>query len=110
MTEEVQTFHLKIPDEIKFTDLDITSDPGSYEVSINMVVIDHIMEANMISMGTVIDEDDFISSLLLSWYGRWLAAGGTADPIMDQMLTDIKTIEDYRSDVVITGSINQLTV
>ncbi|TNF91616.1 MAG: hypothetical protein EP297_15525 [Gammaproteobacteria bacterium] len=104
MTEEVQTFHLKIPDEIKFTDLEITSDPESDGITINMVVIDHILKANMISLDDVVDEDDFLSSLLLSWYGRWLASGGTANPAMDKILADIETIDNYGSDMVISGA------
>jgi hypothetical protein len=104
MAEAIQTFKLTIPDDIKFTDLDISSIPESLEIVINMTVIEHILEANHISMEEVMDEDDFLSSLLLSWYEHWLSSGGEHNAVMEQVRTEMNAVADYGHDVVITGA------
>ncbi|TNF99768.1 MAG: hypothetical protein EP297_04940 [Gammaproteobacteria bacterium] len=91
MGETTQIFHLKIPEDIQFTDLDVKNDPETNKITINAEVIDHVLVSNKIDIEEL-DGEGFLGSILLSWYEQWLAAGGESNPIMEQMRSEIAAL------------------
>ena len=102
MNQGTQSFLLKIPQEVKFSDLDVTSEPDSYDITLNMVVVEHILKANNINLDDTADESDFIGALLFKWYQEWLSEGGEHNTTMDNLLAEIETLDRLKPEIEIS--------
>ena len=102
MNQQAQTFSLEIPQGVNFSDLDMTSEPNSYEITLNMVVVEHILKANNINLDETTDESDFIGALLFKWYQAWLSEGGEQNTTMDSLLAEIETMDRLKPEIEIS--------
>ena len=89
MTEDIEEFQLEIPKGLKFTDLDIQRDTETNDITLNIDVVDRVLEANDIDLDEL-DEDDFLSSMLVSWYEQWLESGGERNPVLEDVRVELE--------------------
>ena len=104
MDQQTQKLRLEIPQGIKFSDLNITSEPDSYDITLNMVVVEHILEANNINISATTDENDFIGALLFKWYQEWISAGGKPNTTMEDLRSEIEITDRLEPEFVICNN------
>ncbi len=95
-TEE-DPFNIRIPENLKFSDLQLARDPHTGDISFDWTPIEQICEASGIDIAVFDDEDeDALSELIIAWYQAHLASGGAPDPVQEELIAEAD--EESRSD------------
>lgn len=77
---------ISIPDAITFADLQLQRDPDG-AVSYNTEPIELVCTMNHLDLA-VMDEDD-ASTLIVRWYAAHRAAGGSPDPVAEDLIAEV---------------------
>ena len=84
---------LAIPEGLRFSELGLARD-ASGDVSFDWAPIERICQASGIDVELFRDgPEDNLASLLTAWYRAHLAAGGTRDPVYEDLIGEVR-IED----------------
>ena len=88
-----QLTQITIPDGVEFADLRLQRDPDG-AVSFDWTPIERICAASGLAV-TVLREgpEDNVAGLIMHWYGAHRAAGGTPDPVQEDLIAET-LIED----------------
>lgn len=82
---------ISIPHDLAFSDLRLARDPQTGDVSFDVSVIERIERASGLPDGFFMDQpEDALASLLTTWYSTHRAAGGVADPVAEDLLTEVR--------------------
>lgn len=98
---EAQTMNEKhiaigIPPDLKFSDLKMTRDPQTGDVSFDTAVIERICEASGLPADYfMVRHEDALSKLLTIWYRAHIAAGGAPDAVQEDLIAETRA-EDAR--------------
>lgn len=85
-----------IPAGMKFSDLKLSRDPRTGDVSFDVAVITRICEANGLPADYfMVRPEDALSGLLTSWYRAHIASGGDPDPVQEDLIAEARA-EDER--------------
>lgn len=84
-----QLARVAIPDDIEFSDLHLARDPDGH-LSFDWHPVSLICRASGLPLAVLQEgPEDNVCSLLTSWYMAHRAAGGAADPVMDDLLAEV---------------------
>ncbi len=83
-------FPICIPDDIEFADLKLARDPATGVIKFDWTPIERICAASGIDASVFRDHhEDNLAALILQWYASHLAAGGTRDPVQDELVVEM---------------------
>ncbi len=81
---------VKIPDDLRFADLQLARDQQTLAVSFNWQPIERICEASGIALTIMRDgPEDNVAGLITAWYAHHREAGGEPDPIAEQLIREV---------------------
>jgi hypothetical protein len=96
-TEE-DPLNIRIPEDLKFSDLQLARDPLTGDISFDWTPIERICEASGIDIAIFDDEEeDALSELIIEWYQAHLASGGAPDPVQEELIAEADN-EESRDD------------
>jgi|CXWL01.1.fsa_nt_gi hypothetical protein len=82
---------VKIPEHLRFADLQLARDPITRAVSFNWDPIEAICRASDIDIAIMRDgPEDNVSCLIVVWYAFHRETGGDQDPIQEQLLREVR--------------------
>lgn len=85
---------ITFPDTIKFSDLDLSRDPITGDIAFDWQPIELICQHSGIDSDIFRNtHEDNVSGLIIEWYARHLEMGGEKNPVVEELLGEIK-IED----------------
>lgn len=80
-----------IPDGVEFSALKISRDPATGDVDFDWAPILAICQASGIDPAMFRDADEGnVSGLISRWYAQHLAAGGSRDAAMDELIAEAR--------------------
>ncbi len=86
--------NIRIPEDLKFSDLQLARDPHTGDISFDWTPIERICEASGIDMAVFDDEtEDSVSELIIEWYQAHLASGGAPDPVQEELIAEAEEEE-----------------
>lgn len=88
--------NLKIPSNVKFSDLELERDPETGDVSLDFAVIECICAFNGISANTFAVNEDALSLFQAAWYQAHLQAGGEPHPVQEDIIANGRPEDVYR--------------
>lgn len=81
--------HIKIPDNIDFSDLKLSRDKDGM-VSFDWATIEEICDASGLDIGVFRDApEDSVSGLIVAWYSAHRGAGGAQDPVAEDLIAEV---------------------
>lgn len=87
---------LVIPDGVDFSDLKLTRDPDTGDVSFDWTPIERICEASGIDADVFrSDPEDNVSGLIVRWYTEHRAAGGAHDPVAADIIAETMLEDEH---------------
>lgn len=92
---EAQPMHkiapITIPEGVAFADLRLARDGATGNVSFDTAVIEHIERESGLPAGFFMGQhEDAVAALITGWYSAHRAAGGAADPVAEDLLTEVR--------------------
>lgn len=82
---------VKIPEPLRFADLQLARDPQTLAVSFNWEPIEQICQRSGIDLAIMRDgPEDNVAGLITTWYAHHRAAGGEADPVAEQLIREVR--------------------
>ena len=89
---------IKIPENLEFSMLHLVRDvsPGG-NIQFSRRAIEHICEANALDMGVFSGDEDNLSWLLMGWYAKHRELRGAPDPVMEDLIAEVRIEDRIRS-------------
>lgn len=82
---------VKIPDDLRFADLQLARDPQTLAVSFHWEPIERICERSGIDLVIMRDgPEDNVSGLIVAWYAHHRESGGEPDPVAEQLIREVR--------------------
>ena len=80
-----------IPDDLKFSSLRLSRDPGTGAIGFDWAPIERICEASNIDIAVFRDaHEDNVAGLIAAWYFEHLRQGGAPDPVREEIIAETK--------------------
>lgn len=82
---------ISIPQGLGFAALRLARDPQTGDVSFDTAVIERIEAESGLPAGFFMGQhEDAVASLITGWYSAHRAAGGAADPVAEDLLSEVR--------------------
>ncbi len=82
---------LAIPDGVGFSDLKLTRDAATGDVSFDWAPIEAICEASGVDVRNFKEcDEDNVGGLIVAWYVAHRAAGGAVDQVAEQLIAEVQ--------------------
>lgn len=83
--------HITIPDDLKFSDLQLSRDPHTRAVRFRWEPIERICQESGLDIAYLRDQtEDNVAGLIVAWYAEHRKAGGEPDPVEEQLIAEIR--------------------
>lgn len=91
MTSRQLIIGIRIPEGVRFADLNLSRDHVTGYVRFDWAPLRLICEASGIDLAILTDQsEDNVSELLVQWYAAHRAFGGAPDPVLEQLLAEVE--------------------
>jgi hypothetical protein len=87
----------------EFTRLQLARDPRTGYISYSRDAIAKILRDRDITAAVLGDEES-VSELLIGWYMAHRTAGGDANPVMEQLISEVMAEDEFGQDSIQRGS------
>lgn len=82
---------ISIPQGMAFSDLRLSRDPDTGDVSFDTTVIERIERESGLPEGFFMGQpEDALAALLTTWYSAHRAAGGHADTVAEELIAEVR--------------------
>lgn len=82
---------ISIPQGMAFSDLRLSRDPDTGDVSFDTSVIERIESESGLPAGFFMGQpEDAVASLITTWYSAHRAAGGDVDPLAEDLIAEVQ--------------------
>lgn len=100
-----QAARITIPDGVSFSDLALSRDTVTGDVSFNWEPIEAICASSGLDVSVFKDQhEDNVSGLIVAWYAAHLASGGAIDKVAEQIRAEVEAEDRFGEAAVMRGS------
>lgn len=82
------TFEVLIPADVRFSDLKLSRDARTFNVTFDWTPIEHLCAHNGLAVQVLRKNEGKVIDLIIGWYRHHLAKGGDKDAVMEDLLSE----------------------